>query len=310
MASTTKIMTALVAMELYDIHAWVEIRPEWTGIEGSSMYLKSGEKMQIIDLLYGLLLMSGNDAAEALAGIWTGNREDFIAVMNRKAEMLGLSDTAFVNPHGLEAEGHYSTALDLARLMAVAMTNEVFREITGTASCQRAGRYMRNHNKLLTLYNGCIGGKTGYTRKAGRCLVTAAEQQGRMLIAVTLQAPDDWSDHTILYDAAFSDMEQVQIFQRGIVGRIAVAGGGNCPLYAEADYSIALLSGEARNTFVDIHGPRLVYRPVKAGEQYGYLNVRLGEQVVFTTPLYYENEIPATVKASVWSMIRQWLRDR
>ncbi len=301
-------MTALVALEIYDPETWVEIKHEWTGIEGSSMYLKPGEQVQVIDLLYGLLLMSGNDAAAALAGILTGDRADFVALMNHKAEELGLFDTAFSNPHGLEAEGHYSTALDLARIMAAAMENEIFREITGTVSCQRAGRVMGNHNKLLQSYEGCIGGKTGYTRKAGRCLVTAAQREERMLIAVTLQAPDDWNDHAALYDSVFSELKRAEICQRGRVHEVPVAGGGRCGIYEEEDFSIALLPGEAEELSVKIYGPRLVYGPVHAGELYGFRSVRLGEHVLFETPLYYENEIPAAERFSRWREICRWLR--
>ena len=307
-ASTTKIMTAVVVLESMNVDEMISIPKEAVGVEGSSLYLKEGEQITVLDLLYGLMLMSGNDAAEALAGILTGNREDFIALMNRKAAELSLFDTAFANPHGLQAEGHYSTALDLARLMAAAMENEVFREISQTVSCKKVGRQMNNHNKLLGLYDGCVGGKTGYTRNAGRCLVTAAERQGRRLIAVTMQAPDDWNDHATLYDGVFSGMEQAELCQLGTVDEIPIAGGGSCRLYAEAGFSMSLLSGEADKVSVTIHGARMAYGPIMAGDLYGHLNVRLGEQVVFTTPLYYEKEIPAVEKTSVWRSIRQWWR--
>lgn len=310
MASTTKIMTALVALEIYDPESWVEIRPEWTGIEGSSMYLKPGEQLQIIDLLYGLMLMSGNDAAAALAGMLTGTEADFVSLMNRKAEELGLTDSSFANPHGLEEEGHYSTAFDLARLMAEAMENPIFREITGTESCQRANRVMGNHNKLLRLYEGCIGGKTGYTRKAGRCLVTIAEREGRQLIAVTMQAPDDWKDHATLYDSVFSRLERAELCRRGIAAKIPLAGGGGCGVYADEEYSLALLPGEMKKIKTEIHGARMIYGPANAGAHYGHLIVRMGEQVVFTTPLYYEKDIPAPQSASRWEAFCGWLRSR
>ncbi len=292
-ASTTKIMTALVALELYDPMQTVTIERAWTGIEGSSMYLKPGERLQIIDLLYGLMLMSGNDAAVALASLLTGDMDDFVALMNRKAQELGLADTAFANPNGLENEGHYSTAYDMARLMAAAMENELFCEIVGTASCMRAGRQMNNHNKLLGQYAGCVGGKTGYTRKAGRCLVTAAERQGRQLIAVTLGAPDDWADHAAMYEDAFSRMIEVELCAAGTNAHVPVADGqgSTCALYVEQGFSMALLPEEAAQIRLGIHGPRMVYGPVQAGGIYGYLTISLGDRLLFRTPLYYKTGV-------------------
>jgi len=312
MASTTKIMTALVALEIYDPEAAVVIDRAWTGIEGSSMYLKAGEQMQILDLLYGLMLMSGNDAAVALASLLTGNADDFVTLMNRKAQELGLRDTAFANPNGLEAEGHYSTAYDMAQLMAAAMENALFREIAGTSSCNRAGRYMRNHNKLLTGYDGCTGGKTGFTRKAGRCLVSSAMREGRQLIAVTLNAPDDWNDHAALYDQAFAEMERVQLCTGGSVGEVPVAGGREerCALYIEQGFALPLFSGERAQIALTIEGPRMIYGPVQAGDPYGCLKVYLGEQVLFTTPIYYKTEICAAEKPTAEGGFRRWLQDR
>ena len=312
MASTTKIMTALVALDLYDPKAWVTVDRAWTGIEGSSMYLKPGEQLQIIDLLYGLMLMSGNDAAVALASVLTGDPDDFTELMNRKAAELKLENTAFANPNGLEGEGHYSTAYDMARLMAAAMQHPLFREIAGTASCERAGRYMNNHNKLLGMYEGCVGGKTGYTRKAGRCLVSVAERQGRQLIAVTLDAPDDWNDHMAMYDACFDGLCMTGLSAAGTIGSIPVADGqGNvCPLYAEEGFSMALLPGEQEKIRLKLCGPRMVYGPIAAGEEYGYLTVSLGARELFRTPIYYKTEIPAPVSAEKNGRFRQWLLDR
>ena len=175
MASTTKIMTALCAIEQGDLDRVYTVKPEYTQAEGSSMYLKPGEKLTIRDTLYGLMLMSGNDAALAIAGE-CGGQEQFVGKMNDKAAELGLIHTHFENPNGLDGETHHTTAQELAQLTAEALKNPDFREIVGTWSTNRAGRVMTNHNKMLKLYDGAIGVKTGFTKKCGRCLVSAVER--------------------------------------------------------------------------------------------------------------------------------------
>ena len=204
MASTTKMMTALVALEQADPDRTVTILPEWTGIEGSSMYLKKGETLTRGDLLYGMMLHSGNDAALTLAISISGSEAAFVRQMNRRACALNLTQTHFANPHGLDSGENYSTALDLARLAQAALQNEQFRAVVSTKTITCAGRTLTNHNKLLWRYDGCIGVKTGYTRHAGRILVSAAERGGRMLIAVTISDPDDWRDHVSLLDYGFA----------------------------------------------------------------------------------------------------------
>ena len=209
MASTTKVLTAITVLELcQDISEEVVIPQEAVGIEGSSVYLKSGEELTVRALLYALMLRSANDAAAALAYSISGSIEDFSLLMNKKAEELGLTDTNFENPHGLDSKNHYTTATDLARLTAYALKNPIFKEITSTyktvIDSSLQSRLLINHNKLLSSYQGCIGVKTGYTRKSGRSLVSAAERDGIMLIAVTINAPDDWKDHTRLLDYGFS----------------------------------------------------------------------------------------------------------
>ncbi|MBO4217627.1 MAG: D-alanyl-D-alanine carboxypeptidase [Clostridia bacterium] len=212
MASTTKIMTALVAIEnlsLDDIIAF----PAEARSEGSSAYFEEGENVTVRDLLYALMLRSANDAAECLAIAAAGSIGGFADMMNERAEKIGLSDTHFVNPHGLDAEGHYSTALDMARLTAEALKNDAFREIVSTKGyvCRSLSggydRTFRNHNRLLGR-DGIFGVKTGYTSACGRCLVTACERGGKTLIAVTLSAPDDWNDHLELYDHGFGRKDE------------------------------------------------------------------------------------------------------
>ncbi len=210
MASTTKIMTALVALELASPETAITVSPEAVGIEGSSIYLRAGEVLRLEELLYALLLESANDAAAAIAIGLSGSIEEFAAQMNRKAAALGLENTHFTNPHGLDHAEHYTTAEELALITRCAMENERFAAIVSTTrtnipNAQSGVRTLINHNKLLHLYDGCIGVKTGFTKKSGRCLVSAAERDGVRLIAVTLHAPDDWDDHAALFDYGFSN---------------------------------------------------------------------------------------------------------
>lgn len=208
MASTTKIMTGLLVAETCELDAPVEIPPEAVGVEGSSLSLEAGEVLRVETLLYGLLLHSGNDAAAALAIYCDGSVEAFADRMNRRAWELGLWDTHFVNPHGLDAEGHYSTALDLARLAAAAMENEVFRQVVSTKTIVLEGRSFTNHNKLLWQYDGADGVKTGYTQATGRILVSSAVRDGGRLIAVTMDDGNDWADHAALLDYGFARLSE------------------------------------------------------------------------------------------------------
>ena len=205
-ASITKLMTALVAVEsTADLSQEVTVKREYTLTEGSSMYLKVGEKLTLEDLLYGLLLVSGNDAALAVAGFCAGDVETFVEWMNRKAEELGMEHSHFSNPNGLSSDDHYSTAADMAKLARVVMDNEILAKIVSTKSITIGTRSLTNHNKLLWQYEGCVGMKTGYTDKAGRTLVSSAERDGQRLIAVTLCDPNDWRDHAALFDYGFEE---------------------------------------------------------------------------------------------------------
>ena len=205
-ASVTKLMTALVALESgHPLEEKVVIREEDTRTEGSSLYLRPGEELRLETLLYGLLLQSGNDAALAVARHCGGTVENFVAQMNLRAARLGMEHSRFANPSGLNAEGHCSTARDLALLARACLKNETLAAIAATRSVTLEGRSFVNHNKLLWRYEGCVGLKTGYTEKAGRTLVSAAERDGMTLIAVTLNAPSDWADHAAMLDYGFQN---------------------------------------------------------------------------------------------------------
>ena len=201
-ASTTKIMTCLIALEHSELTEKVTVKREHLR-EGSSMYLLEGETLTMEELLYGLMLPSGNDAAEALAD-GCGGTASFVRRMTSLAGELGREDTSFETPSGLDGQAHYSTARDMARLAAYAAGNHTFVRLCSTRSVTIGGRTMTNHNRLLRAVPGCIGMKTGYTRAAGRTLVSAAERDGRRLVAVTLQDGNDWADHAALYDWGFA----------------------------------------------------------------------------------------------------------
>ena len=271
-ASTTKLMTALTALESgHDLDEQVTIDRAWTGVEGSSIYLCPGEKLTLEALLYGLLLRSGNDAALAIAGYCGKDVEDFVAEMNRKAGELGMLDTSFANPNGLDAEGHYSSAWDMALLARACLENEKLADMVSTKSITLGTRTFTNHNKLLWRYEGCIGLKTGYTEKAGRTLVSAARRDGMTLICVTLNAPSDWADHTALFDWGFANCEAQQLSQAGeAIGHLPVSGGlvPTCPIEMEADLTAALFPGEAVQVAWELAEPMLE-APVLAGTKVG-----------------------------------------
>lgn len=201
-ASTTKILTALVVLENCEMQSVVTVTEKHRA-EGSSMYLKPGERVTVECLLYGLLLASGNDAALALAE-GCGGAERCVGKMNDLARRIGMADSHFENPNGLDGEAHYSTARDMAKLAAYAAKQPTFMRISSTVTAHVGGRTLTNHNRLLRELEGCVGMKTGYTKAAGRTLVSCVERDGRTLVAVTLQDGNDWADHKALYEFGFS----------------------------------------------------------------------------------------------------------
>lgn len=269
-ASTTKIMTALVALENGDLNSNVKVTAEAANTEGSSMYLKAGEKLTLETLLYGLMLCSGNDAAVAVAQGVAGSTDKFVKLMNQKAKELGMAHTSFANPNGLDDEKHYSTAKDMAVLACAAMNNETFARIVSTRTVTVGGRTLTNHNKLLSYVDGCIGLKTGYTKAAGRTLVSCAQRNGQRLVAVTLQDGNDWADHAALYDYGFSAYPAQQAMTIGeTVGTLAVTGGlsSSVPLVAADSFSWPLAQGEKLEVRFEL--PESLRAPVAAGTSAG-----------------------------------------
>jgi D-alanyl-D-alanine carboxypeptidase (penicillin-binding protein 5/6) len=220
-ASLTKIITAIVAIESGHLNDTVTVSPRAAGKEGSSIYLKAGEKQKLIDLIYAIMLRSGNDAATAIAEHVGGSVAGFAERMNFKMRWLGLSDSHFVNPHGLDAPEHYSTAHDMAVVTADALRNPIFAEIVKTQvktipwPGESWSRRMKNKNKMLSRYPGADGVKTGYTKRAGRCLAASATRDGRQLAVIVLNAPDDWNDCAKLLDYGFSVYMRTHIVVRG-----------------------------------------------------------------------------------------------
>ena len=305
-ASTTKIMTALLICEQCNVLDRMRIPKEAVGIEGSSMYLKEGEILTLQELLYGLMLSSGNDAAVALAIYCGGTVEGFVQCMNDKARYLGLGNTHFENPNGLDSPGHYSTAEDMAALTAYAMENPVFAKTVSTKSVQVGQRFLRNHNKLLWLYDGADGVKTGYTRAAGRILVSSASRDGRRLIAVTMDAPSDWQDHRLLLEEGFSEFHVQRIVTAGdMVGSVSVWGGNGekAALIAKEHFLYAITDSERFQ--LARPGPEFVYAPVVEGADAGFVYVLIGGKAVGKIPVVYGQTIEQKLpdKKPFWKTI-------
>lgn len=291
-ASTTKIMTALVVCEQCNVLDRMRIPKEAVGIEGSSMYLREGEVLTIQELLYGLMLQSGNDAAVALAIYCGGTVEGFAELMNDKARQLGMDNSHFENPNGLDSPGHYSTPRDLAVLAAYAMDNPIFAKTVSAKTVSFGGRSLRNHNKLLWQVDGADGVKTGYTKAAGRILVSSAVRQGRRLIAVTMNAPNDWQDHKAMLEEGFSRYQVQRVVSVGdILGARAVIGGESeaVELMALEDFSYALADGE--DLEVRLPGQGFVYAPVVQGQEAGYAYLCLGDRAVGKVALCYHTTV-------------------
>ena len=294
-ASTTKIMTALLICEQCNVLDRVSVPKQATGIEGSSMYLREGEILTVQDLLYGLMLRSGNDAAVALAIYCAGTVEGFAELMNDKARVLGMDNTHFVNPNGLDAPGHYSTARDMAKLAAYAMENPIFYQTVSTKSVRIGERSLQNHNKLLWRVEGADGVKTGYTKAAGRILVSSATREGRRIIVVTMNDPNDWKDHAALLESGFSRFAVKEFVKAGaVLGHAEVAGGeyGSVELLAEKSFSFAVTEDETFELVLPT--PGFVYAPVVQGQQAGFAHVMLDGAAVGKIPLIYGATVERT----------------
>ncbi len=299
MASTTKIMTALVAIEHCDIGKEVSVVPEACGVEGSSIYLTAGEVLTLEDLLYALMLESANDAAAAIACEVGGSLADFAVMMNETAERLGLDNTHFMNPHGLDDAEHYTTASDLARLTDYALNNETFAKIVSTYKKtiplrgDEGVRLLLNHNRLLKQYDDVIGVKTGFTKRSGRCLVSAAQRDGLTMVAVTLNAPDDWRDHRAMQEYGFSCYENRTLAEAG-----AFQVGIACPTAPEG--TVCLTNRDAltlclpKNAEIThyVEAPHFTFPPIEEGETIGRVVFCADGKEIASLPLTATTAVP------------------
>ena len=287
-ASTTKILTALIICEQCNVLDRMCIPKEAVGIEGSSMYLQEGEILTIQELLYGLMLHSGNDAAVALAIYCGGTVEGFTQLMNDKARQLNMQDSHFSNPHGLDAPDHYSTARDMAVLTAYAMKNPIFAKTVSTKSVRISNRSLRNHNKLLWQMEGVDGVKTGYTKAAGRILVSSATRQGRRLVAVTINDANDWKDHISLLEKGFSNYAVESVISAGEqLGWVEVLSGdiSRIPVCTTNGFSYPLSQDETVQIIVQ--APEFAYAPIAAGQIAGTAYILIDGTVVGKVPVCY-----------------------
>lgn len=295
MASTTKIMSSIIAIESGRLDEEITVTQEMTAVEGTSMGLLPNDRVSVSELVYGMLLSSGNDAANATAITIAGSTDAFVSMMNDKAKQIGMFSTHFATPSGLDANDHYSTAYDMALLGSYAIENEQFLEICSSSSAvvdygnPPYKRRLTNHNKLLKIYDGAIGIKTGFTKKSGRCLVSAAERDGITLICVTLNDADDWNDHKKLLDYGFSIVKRYDNYQRDFL--IGIVGGKEASANAQLQRTpkIGTLNGQITQKVYIEH---FLYAPVKKNDVVGY------------SQFYYQNgaladTVPIIIKSDI-----------
>ncbi len=308
MASTTKIMTTLLLLERGNLEETITVTKEMVQVEGTSMGLLPGDTVTPLSLCYGMMLASGNDAANVAAFIHSGSIQEFAGAMNQKATALGMKNTTFVTPSGLDQGDHHSTPYDMALLAAYALQNPTFREIVSskTAKCSYGNppypRTLSNHNRLLKEYEGCIGVKTGFTKKAGRCLVSAATRNGATLICVTLKAPDDWNDHKNLLDYGFSEMEEL-CHPAGELSLPVVGGTASQVSLSHGALTCTLPSKIKADLAFRRCVPPFLYAPIDSGQQVGQLELTYKGQVIAQTPIIAKGAIPLPPKKiSFWQV--------
>lgn len=300
MASTTKIMSALIALESGGLDEPFTVDSDAIKVEGSSMGLQEGDVVTQRALVCGMLLPSGNDAANATAVHVAGSIEKFVSMMNERAADMGLKDTHFVTPSGLDddTDDHYSTAYDMAVLTSYALQNEDFAEICSRKYIKLSfgnppyERWLTNTNKLLGSCDGVIGVKTGFTDKARRCLVSACERDGAKLICVTLNDPDDWQDHAQLYDHAFEKMQECVLPGSGGKFTVDVGGGESDFIFAECDtVKMKLPIGAESEISSKVFVKQFVFAPVSAGEQVGSVKFYYGEKLICEVPITVTKDV-------------------
>lgn len=289
MASTTKIMTSLLALEAAVPETEITVTKEMVAVEGTSMGLLAGDSVSLRELVYGMLLQSGNDAANTVAYVIGGSPEGFAKLMNERAAEIGMENTNFVTASGLDDENHYSTAYDMALLACESIANPEFAAICSQKTARLTygnppyARTLTNHNRLLWKYEDAIGVKTGFTKKSGRCLVSAAERNGIVLVAVTLNAPDDWNDHISMFEYGFSQCEAANVGCDLSDVRLKVVGGEAQSAAVRLSYQPVWLKGE-ECSYRLIMKP-FEYAPVNAGEIVGTAVFFSGDKIIDEVPI-------------------------
>lgn len=316
MASTTKIMTAITAIEnCADLDEKFVISPKAVGISGTSIYLRKDEALSIRELLYGLMLVSGNDASVAIGERVGGNVKNFVELMNKTAEKIGATNSHFANTHGLDEKGHYTSASDLARITSYALQNETFREIVSTKNTKivnTAGksRYLKNKNKLLHTLEGCIGVKTGFTDDAGRCLVSSAERDGMTLVCVVLNCGPMFEESATLLEKGFEDYKMIDVTKDYDYSRFVKVEGGRkefCEVGTKGSFVYPFKSGEQNKLKYLYTLPDFLNSPVNKGEQIGKVEVYYGNDLLFSEKIYTMEEVRGnTVWEKLKDVLTQW----
>lgn len=290
MASTTKIMTAYIACESGRLNETVVINDVMVNTIGTSLGLRTGDKITLYDLVVGMLLSSGNDAANATAIFLGGSLEAFAAMMNETAAKIGMWNTLFVTPSGLDEGNHHSTAYDMALLTAAALHNETFAKICAEKSMEvminGQKQTIYNHNKLLSFMDDCIGVKTGYTEKAGRCLVSAVKRNGHTLVCVTLNDINDWNDHISLYDECFGKFTKMTVADNVY---ISIVGGKDNQVKSSYQSNVTVLFKDYVN--VEIYHFPFLYAPVKKGDEIGRAIIKYKEKEIASVPITADADV-------------------
>lgn len=304
MASTTKIMTTLVAIESGKLNETVTVSRKASITEGSSIYLRQGERHTVNDLLYAVMLRSGNDAAVAVAEHVGGSIDGFAALMNKKAAEIGAVNTHFDNPHGLDSATHYTTARDLALITAYALKNPVFAEIVSSKKKTIEGppneswdRNMVNKNKMLWQFEGGNGVKTGFTKKAGRCLVSSASRNGMQLVCVVLNCGPMWDDSSALLEYGFGNYSNEMVVNKDNIFKVVEVKNGKEKFVAvrpRQDYYIALKSGEKDNIRLQPKDMITAQAPLRKGDGAGKLEVYLDNRLLSTIELEYTESVESS----------------
>lgn len=295
MASTTKIMTGLILCESGNLDREITVTAPMVAVEGSSMGLRVGDVVTLRDLLYGLMLPSGNDAANAIAISLCGSIEKFAQVMNQRAKEMGLTNTHFVTPSGLDADEHYTTAYELALIAKTALSNEEFADVVATKSITLSyggtQHYLSNHNKLLSSVEGVIGVKTGFTKKSGRCLVSAYKKDGRYVIAVTLNDPNDWADHKALINIGIAAIKDVTVPPEREMYTVSVVGGTKSHISFRFENATLAVATESE-IVCKINVPPILHAPLCEGEKVGYIAYYKGDELVLTEDIRAPYDVP------------------